>query len=47
LEADAGVFDAGDDAVAPGAAEAGHRGAPAFDFDVESLAAGESVTRVT
>ena len=40
LEADAGVFDAGDDAVGTDADEGDDGGAPAFDFGFESLAAG-------
>jgi hypothetical protein len=40
LEADAGVFDAGDDAVGPDADEGDDGGAPAFDFGLEALAAG-------
>src|SRR6476469_466082 len=40
LEADAGVFDAGDDAVGADADKGDDGGAPAFDFDLEALAAG-------
>src|SRR6516225_5937096 len=40
LQADAGVFDAGDDAVGPDADEGDDGGAPAFDFGLEALAAG-------
>ena len=40
LEADAGVFDAGDDAVGADADEGDDGGAPAFDFGLEALAAG-------
>ena len=40
LEADAGVFDAGDDAVGTDADEGDDGGAPAFDFGLEALAAG-------
>src|SRR6266478_816547 len=40
LEADAGVFDAGDDAVGSDADEGDDGGAPAFDFGFEALAAG-------
>ncbi len=40
LEADAGVFDAGDNAVGADADEGDDGGAPAFDFGFESLAAG-------
>src|ERR1700676_1370158 len=40
LEADAGVFDAGDDAVGPDAHKGGDGGAPGFDFGLEALAAG-------
>ena len=40
LEADAGVFDAGDDAVGADADEGDDGGAPAFDFGFEALAAG-------
>src|SRR5580698_4027500 len=40
LEADAGVFDVGDDAVGADADEGDDRGAPAFDFGLEALAAG-------
>src|SRR5258707_9317755 len=40
LEADAGVFDAGDDAVGTDADEGDDGGAPAFDFRLEALAAG-------
>ena len=40
LEADAGVFDAGDDAVGTDADEGDDGGAPAFDFGFEALAAG-------
>ena len=40
LEADAGVFDAGDDAVGADADEGDDGGAPAFDFGFETLAAG-------
>jgi len=40
LEADAGVFDAGDDAVGADADEGDDGGAPAIDFGLEALAAG-------
>ena len=40
LEADAGVFDAGDDAIGTDADEGDDGGAPAFDFGFEALAAG-------
>ncbi len=40
LEADAGVFDAGDDAVGADADEGDDGGAPAFDFGFEAPAAG-------
>ena len=40
LQADAGVFDAGDDAVGPDADKGDDGGAPAFDFGFEALAAG-------
>ena len=40
LQADAGVFDAGDDAVRADADEGDDGGAPAFDFGLEALAAG-------
>ena len=40
LQADAGVFDAGDDAVGSDADKGDDRGAPAFDFGFEALAAG-------
>ena len=40
LEADAGVFDAGDDAVGTDADEGDDGGAPAFDFGLQALAAG-------
>src|SRR5580692_3684502 len=40
LEADAGVFDVGDDAVGTDADEGDDGGAPAFDFGLEALAAG-------
>ncbi len=40
LEADAGVLDAGDDAVGADADEGDDRRAPAFDFGFEALAAG-------
>ena len=40
LEANAGVFDAGDDAVGTDADEGDDGGAPAFDFGCEALAAG-------
>ena len=40
LEADAGVFDAGDNAVGADADEGDDGGAPAFDFGLEALAAG-------
>ena len=40
LEADAGVFDAGDDAVGSDADKGDDGGAPAFDFGLEALAAG-------
>ncbi len=40
LETDAGVFDAGDDTVGADADECDDRGAPAFDFRFEALAAG-------
>src|ERR1700730_14345009 len=40
LEADAGVFYAGDDAVGSDADEGDDGGAPAFDFGFEALAAG-------
>jgi len=40
LEADAGVFDAGNDAVGTDADEGDDGGAPAFDFGLEALAAG-------
>src|SRR5271167_3368512 len=40
LQADAGVFDAGDDAVGPDAQERDDGGAPAFDFRLEAPAAG-------
>src|SRR5437868_8256280 len=40
LEADAGIFDAGDDAVGSDADEGDDGGAPAFDFGFEALAAG-------
>src|SRR5258707_1152125 len=40
LEADAGVFDAGDDAIGTDADEGDDGGAPAFDFGLEALAAG-------
>ena len=40
LEGDAGVFDAGDDAVRSDADEGDDGGAPAFDFGFEALAAG-------
>ncbi len=40
LEADAGVFDAGDDAVGADADEGDDGGAPAFDFGFETLGAG-------
>jgi hypothetical protein len=40
LQADAGVFDAGDDAVRTDADEGDDGGAPAFDFGFEALAAG-------
>ena len=39
LEADAGVFDAGDDAVGADADEGDDSGAPSFDFGFEALAA--------
>jgi hypothetical protein len=40
LEADAGVFDAGNDTVGTDADEGDDAGAPAFDFGLEALAAG-------
>src|SRR5580704_2704579 len=40
LEADAGVFDAGDNAVGTDADEGDDGGAPAFDFGFEAPAAG-------
>ncbi len=40
LKADAGVFDAGDDAVGTDADEGDDGGAPAFDFGFEAFAAG-------
>ena len=40
LQADAGVFYAGDDAVGSDADEGDDGGAPAFDFGLEALAAG-------
>src|SRR5271169_4184760 len=40
LEADAGVFDAGDDAVGADADEGDDGGAPTFDFGFQALAAG-------
>ena len=40
LEADAGVFDAGDDAVGTDADEGDDGGAPAFDFGLETSATG-------
>jgi hypothetical protein len=40
LEADAGVFDAGNDAVGTDADEGDDGGTPAFDFGLEALAAG-------
>ena len=40
LEADAGVFDAGDDAVGADADESDDSGSPAFDFGFEPPAAG-------
>ena len=40
LEADAGVFDAGDDAVRTDADEGDDGGVPAFDFSFEAFAAG-------
>ena len=40
LEADAGVFDAGNDAVEPDADEGDDGGAPAFDFSLEAPGAG-------
>ena len=40
FEADAGVFDAGDDAVGTDADEGDDGGVPAFDFGFESLPAG-------
>ena len=40
LEADASVFDAGDDAVGADADKGDDGGAPAFDFGLEALAAG-------
>ena len=40
LEADAGVFDAGDYAVGTDAEEGDDGGAPAFDFGFKALAAG-------
>jgi hypothetical protein len=40
LQADAGVFDAGDDAVGADADEGYDGGTPAFDFGFEALAAG-------
>src|SRR5277367_6450420 len=40
LEADTGVFDAGDNAVGADADEGDDGGAPAFDFGFEALAAG-------
>ena len=40
LQADAGVFDAGDDAVGADADEGDDGGAPAFDFGFETLATG-------
>ena len=40
LEADAGVFDAGNDAVGTDADEGDDGGAPTFDFGFEALAAG-------
>jgi len=40
LEADAGVFDAGNDAVGTDADEGDDGGAPAFDFGLEALGAG-------
>lgn len=40
LEADAGVFDAGNDAVGTDADEGDDGGPPAFDFGLEALAAG-------
>ncbi len=43
LEADAGVFYAGDDAVGPDADEGDDGGAPAFDFGFEALAAGATL----
>src|SRR5436190_9653231 len=40
LEADAGVFDAGDDAVGTDADKGDNGGAPALDFGLKALAAG-------
>jgi hypothetical protein len=40
LEADAGVFDTGNDAVGADADKGDDGGAPAFDFGLEALAAG-------
>ena len=40
LEADSGIFDAGDDAVGTDADEGDDGRSPAFDFGLEALAAG-------
>jgi hypothetical protein len=43
LEADVGVFDAGDDAVGADAEERDDGGAPPFDLGLQALAAGAKV----